>query len=101
MRMWNRARVGLIGLAVAGFIGGVAASAAAQAPQQAPADQKPAYTLAEYNAYKQAADEPNAGQRIKDLDDFVSKFLNVRASPLRLPHLLSGVQRTEELSEGD
>ncbi len=74
MRMWNRARVGLIGLGVAVFIGGVAASAAAQAPQQAPADQKPAYTLVEYNLYQQAFNEPNAGQRIKDLDDFVSKF---------------------------
>jgi tetratricopeptide (TPR) repeat protein len=66
--------VGLIGLAVAGFVGGVAASAAAQAPQQTPAEQKPAYTLVEYNLYQQAANEPNAGQRIKDLDDFVSKF---------------------------
>lgn len=74
MRMWNRTRVGLIGLTVAGLIGGVAASAAAQAPQQAPAEQKPAYTLAEYNLYQQAFNEPNAGQKIKDLDDFVSKF---------------------------
>jgi hypothetical protein len=61
-------------LAVAGFMGVSAASAMAQGQQPAPADQKPAYTLAEYNLYQQAANEPNAGQRIKDLDDFVSKF---------------------------
>ena len=74
MRMCNRARVGLFFLAVAGFVVGAAASALAQAQQPAPADQKPGYTLAEYNLYQQAANEPNAGQRIKDLDDFVSKF---------------------------
>ncbi len=74
MRMWNRARVGLTFLAVAGFLGGAAASAVAQGQQPAPADQKPPYTLAEYNLYQQAANETNAQQRIKDLDDFVSKF---------------------------
>ena len=61
-------------LAAAVIAGSAATPAIAQGQQPAPADQKPAYTLAEYNLYQQAANEPNAGQRIKDLDDFVSKF---------------------------
>jgi tetratricopeptide (TPR) repeat protein len=46
------------------------ASARAQQAQQ----QKPAYTYAEYNAYQAAAKETVAQQRIKLLDEFVSKF---------------------------
>ena len=42
------------------------------APQDA--QQKPAYTLAEYNAYKAADAEQNPQQRIKLLDDFVKQY---------------------------
>ncbi len=41
---------------------------------KAPAQQKPTYSYAEYNAYQAAAKETNPQQRIKLLDDFVSKF---------------------------
>ena len=42
------------------------------APQDT--QQKPAYTLAEYNAYKAADAEQNPQQRIKLLDDFVKQY---------------------------
>ena len=42
------------------------------APQDA--QQKPAYTLAEYNAYKAADAEQNPQQKIKLLDDFVKQY---------------------------
>jgi tetratricopeptide (TPR) repeat protein len=41
----------------------------------------PAYTLAEYNAYQAAAADKDATQRVKDLDDFVSKFPNSALMP--------------------
>src|SRR6195256_1542580 len=43
--------------------------AAPQDPQQ-----KPAYTLAEYNAYKAADAEQNPQQKIKLLDDFLKQY---------------------------
>ena len=49
----------------------VARPAAAQAAGQ---DQKPAYTIPEYNAYQQANTEKDPAAKIKLLDDFVSKF---------------------------
>ena len=42
---------------------------AAQAQQQ-----KPNYTLAEYNAYQAAHNEKDPQMKLKDLDDFVMKF---------------------------
>lgn len=51
---------------------GAGAAAAWAAPQQA--QQKPAYTLAEYNAYQAAHNEQNAAARMKALDDFVMKY---------------------------
>jgi tetratricopeptide (TPR) repeat protein len=48
-----------------------------QAPQgQAPQgqQQKPNYTLAEYNAYQAAHNEKDPQMKLKDLDDFVMKF---------------------------
>jgi hypothetical protein len=51
-------------------LAGLAAAANAQQGQQ----QKPTYTLAEYNAYQAAAKETVPEQRIKLLDDFVAKF---------------------------
>jgi len=54
---------------------GVGAAAAWAAPQQqAQPAAKPAYTLAEYNAYQAAHNEQNAAQRMKLLDDFVMKY---------------------------
>jgi tetratricopeptide (TPR) repeat protein len=59
------------------FVTGAAASTWA-APQQQQAQQgqqqKPNYTLAEYNAYQAAHGEKDPQMRLKDLDDFVMKF---------------------------
>lgn len=52
---------------------GLAGSGTA-AMAKAPAQQKPTYSYAEYNAYQAAAKETNPQQRVKLLDDFVSKF---------------------------
>lgn len=49
--------------------------AAAQAGQSQ-ANQAPPYTMPEYNAYQAAANEKDAKQRVKLLDDFVAKFPN-------------------------
>jgi tetratricopeptide (TPR) repeat protein len=42
---------------------------------------KPAYTLAEYNAFQAARQEPNPVNRLKLLDDFVAKFPNSTLMP--------------------
>jgi tetratricopeptide (TPR) repeat protein len=49
----------------------------------APQDQqqKPAYTLAEYNAYKAADAEQNPQQKVKMLDDFVKQYPNSTLMP--------------------
>jgi len=61
---------GALGVGLALLLGaGAAAWAAPQAQQQ-----KPAYTLAEYNAYQAAHNEQNVATRMKDLDDFVMKY---------------------------
>lgn len=49
------------------------------APQDA--QQKPAYTLAEYNAYKAADAEQNPQAKIKLLDDFVKQYPNSTLMP--------------------
>ncbi len=67
----NRTVVGVGLLSVALVIGALAPPARAMPQEQ---QQKPAYTLAEYNAYQAAANEKNPQQRIKLLDDFVAKF---------------------------
>jgi tetratricopeptide (TPR) repeat protein len=59
-----------LSLALVLSMAGLATAAKAQQGQQ----QKPAYTLAEYNAYQAAAKETVPQQRVKLLDDFVSKF---------------------------
>jgi tetratricopeptide (TPR) repeat protein len=56
-------------LALAFSLAGLATAARAQAQQE-----KPAYTYAEYNAYQAAAKETNPEQRVKLLEDFVTKF---------------------------
>lgn len=53
----------------------VAAQAAAQQ------EQKPAYTIAEYNAYQAARTEKDPQAQIKLLDDFVTKFPNSSLLP--------------------
>jgi hypothetical protein len=78
--MWNRAKFGLICLAAAGTIGGLGGLALAQ-DQQPPADQRPPYTLPEYNAYQRAFNEQNATQRVKLLDDFVAQYPNSNLLP--------------------
>lgn len=47
---------------------------AAWAAPQSGSQEKPAYTMAEYNAYQTCAKEANAQQRIKLCEDFVSKY---------------------------
>jgi tetratricopeptide (TPR) repeat protein len=68
-------RMSALWLAAALLIGVSAAAWAAPQQQQAPAQAaKPAYTLAEYNAYTSAHMEQNPQQKIKLLDDFVMKY---------------------------
>jgi tetratricopeptide (TPR) repeat protein len=48
----------------------------------APQEQaKPAYTLAEYNAYKAADGEPNPQQKVAKLDEFVKQYPNSTLLP--------------------
>ena len=58
------------------LLGGVpVARAQATAPQDQQQQQaKPAYTLAEYNAFQAAHNEQNPQTKIKALDDFVAKY---------------------------
>jgi tetratricopeptide (TPR) repeat protein len=49
-------------------------SAAFAAPQAEAPAQKPAYTLAEYNAYQDAAKEKDPAAQIKKLDSFVAMY---------------------------
>ena len=54
-------------------------TASAKAPaaaQETGAGKPPAYTMAEYNAYKACEGEANPTQKVKCLDDFVSKYPN-------------------------
>lgn len=53
---------------------GLVSAAGAKSPQGQQQQKKPPYTFAEYNAYQAAAKETDPQQRIKLLDDFVSKF---------------------------
>lgn len=63
-------------IAAAGFVAALLAGNSATktwaAPQEAAA--KPAYTLAEYNAYQAAHGEKDPQAKVKALDDFVSKY---------------------------
>ncbi len=53
----------------------------AAARDQQPPEQKPAYTIAEYNAYQAARQERDPQAQIKLLDDFVAKFPNSTLLP--------------------
>jgi tetratricopeptide (TPR) repeat protein len=61
--------VACLAIALWMFGGAVAAGGAPQDQQQ-----KPNYTLAEYNAYQAAHNEKDPQAKIKSLDDFVSKY---------------------------
>ncbi|HVB35306.1 MAG TPA: hypothetical protein VNJ52_13170 [Patescibacteria group bacterium] len=63
----------------------------ARAEQQAQG--KPAYTYAEYNAYQAAAKEKNPQERVKLLDDFVSKF----PKSTLLPYVYQAYYQTYDL----
>jgi hypothetical protein len=66
-------------LAVLCLILGNEPTANAQAPaagQDTGATKAPPYTMAEYNAYKACEGEANPAQKVKCLDDFVSKYPN-------------------------
>jgi tetratricopeptide (TPR) repeat protein len=67
IRKWILTGTGLLWVALGAGAGRVLA-----APQEQ--QQKPAYTLAEYNAYKAADAEQNPQQKIKMLDDFVKQY---------------------------
>ena len=83
IRKWILTGAGLLGLVlVAWGVGARSLWAAAQTAQAPPQDQaKPAYTLAEYNAYKAADAEQNPQQKIKLLDDFVKQYPNSTLLP--------------------
>ena len=55
---------------------GILAVPARPAAAQDQSSQPPPYTIPEYNAYQAARAETNAQNRVKLLDDFVSKFPN-------------------------
>lgn len=75
-------------IAVGGFalIALCAAPAKAQAaqsaqPAQGAQQQKPAYTMPEYNAFTACQQEKDPNQQVKCLDDFVSRFPNSTLMP--------------------
>src|SRR5712692_51342 len=72
MRKWMVAGAGFLLMTLLASAGVPAAWAAPQAP--AGPQEKPAYTMAEYNAYQAAANEKNPAQRVKLLEDFVAKY---------------------------
>ncbi|MBZ5661951.1 MAG: hypothetical protein LAO08_16245 [Acidobacteriia bacterium] len=83
MRKWMVMGAGLLWIAI-GIGAGAgkmwAAPQAAAAPAAA-AQAKPTYTLAEYNAYKDADAEPNPQQKIAKLDAFVKQYPNSTLMP--------------------
>src|ERR1700687_305664 len=82
IRKWILTGAGLLGFALGAWGIGARSLWAAQGAQAAPQDQaKPAYTLAEYNAYKAADAEQNPQQKIKLLDDFVKQYPNSTLLP--------------------
>ena len=78
IRKWMVTGTGLLCVAL-GITSGAGKLRAA--PQAAQDQSKPAYTLAEYNAYQAADKEQNAQQKIKLLDDFVKTYPNSTLLP--------------------
>src|ERR1700730_15197384 len=69
IRKWILTGAGLLWIVLGA---GAGAGTLLAAPQDA--QQKPAYTMAEYNAYQAADKETNPQQKIKLLDDFVKQY---------------------------
>ena len=92
MRQWMRAGAGLV-LVASLAIG--AAPAAWAMPQEAQ-QQKPTYSRQEYDAYNAAVNEKNPQQRLRLLDEFVTKYPNV-SPELLLPAYRSYVLTYNEL----
>src|SRR6202171_5587419 len=69
IRKWIWTGAGLLWIVLGA---GAGAGTLLAAPQDA--QQKPAYTMAEYNAYQAADKETNPQQKIKLLDDFVKQY---------------------------
>ena len=78
MRKWMMTGAGLVWIAL-GM--GSGAGKLWAAPQAAQDQSKPAYTLAEYNAYQAADKETNPQQKIAKLDDFVKTYPNSSLMP--------------------
>lgn len=72
----NRVTVVLMAVALLCVAVGPAVARGAQQDQQ-----KPTYTMPEYNAYQLAAGEKDLNQKVRLLDDFVSKFPNSTLLP--------------------
>jgi len=92
MRQWMKAGAGLA-LVVSLAIG--AAPAAWVTPQEAQ-PQKPTYSRQEYDAYNAAVNEKNLQQRLRLLEEFVTKYPNV-SPELLLPAYRSYVLTYNEL----
>jgi hypothetical protein len=80
MRKWMVMGAGLLWIAIGAGTGAGKLWAAPQAAAAAP-QAKPTYTLAEYNAYKDADAEPNPQQKVAKLDAFVKQYPNSTLMP--------------------
>src|SRR5580693_7447489 len=69
-----RKHFSILGMILAVLVCLPARSANAQAAAPAQQDTKPAYTMAEYNAFQAANSEKDPLTKIKLLDDFISKY---------------------------
>jgi hypothetical protein len=79
---WMVMSAGLLWIALGVGSGASKLWAAPQAAQAAQGQQaKPAYTLAEYNAYKEADAEQNPQQKVAKLDAFVKQYPNSTLMP--------------------
>ena len=74
-------RIRLNGLAILGATVVLMCLPAQPAAAQAAAQAQTSYTIPEYNAFQAAAAEKDPTAKIKDLDDFVSKFPNTTLMP--------------------
>ena len=81
MRNWIVMGAGLLwfALGTGASAGRLWAAPQGAAPQEQ--QQKPAYTLAEYNAYKDADAEQNPQQKVIKLDAFVEQYTNSTLLP--------------------
>src|SRR5450759_4526319 len=88
MRNWIVMGTGLLWVALGtGTNAGRLWAAPQAAPEAAPQgqQQKPAYTMAEYNQYKEADAEQNPQQKVTKLDAFVKQYPNSTLMPYIYP----------------